>query len=155
MQVNIEFVIYDEVLDKFEIDENVYAIELNDEQMKTYNLLKDNDLHLYNWLQKSDFFLNWVKEEIYPECSDKKIAISVVDDIMFLRYYFFKVTSGDIHYEYFIKLFDIHHESDWQDREEVGEEIIEHLLVKRKELIIDLKNDTNIELNENNSEMVE
>ncbi len=138
MQVKFEFVTYDEVLDTFVPDENIYLLELDDEQAQTYELLKETDLHLYNWFQESEFFLNWVKEEVYPEQTDKKIAISVINEIMFLRFYFFKVTSGDVHYEYFKDLFDILDESDWQDREDVGAKILEHLVVKRKELIIDL-----------------
>ncbi|MCX6077572.1 MAG: hypothetical protein NTW78_11915 [Campylobacterales bacterium] len=139
MQVKFEFVIYDETLDKFEQDDNVYLLELNDEQILTYNLLKDKDLYLYNWFQESEFFITWIKENVYPQSIGKKIAISVIDDILFLRFYFFKVTSGDIHYEYFKKLFDIFHEANWQDREEVGEQILERLLIKRRELIIELK----------------
>ena len=141
MQVKFEFVIYDETLDKFEQDENVYLFELDDEQTLTYNLLKDRDLYLYNWLKESEFFITWIKEKIYPQSKGKKIAISVINDILFLRFYFFKVTSGDTHYEYFKKLFNIFHEANWQDREEVGEQIIECLNVKRKELIIDLIED--------------
>ncbi|MFA6137246.1 MAG: hypothetical protein WC667_04095 [Sulfurimonas sp.] len=141
MQVTFEFVIYDETLDKFEQDDNVYLFELNDEQTQTYNLLKDRDLYLYNWFKESDFFTTWIKEKVYPESIGKKIAISVINDILFLRFYFFKVTSGDTHYEYFKKLFDIFHEANWQDREEVGEQILERLVVKRQELIIELKED--------------
>ncbi len=150
MQVKFEFVHYDETLDTFEPDENIYTLELNDEQAQTYALLKDSDLHLYNWFQESDFFLNWIKEEVYPNDLDKKIAISVIDEIMFLRFYFFKVTSGDTHYEYFKKLFDIYHEEEWQDREDVGEEILTHLAIKRQDLIITLSEDT--ESNMDNSE---
>jgi len=141
MQVRFEFVIYDEALDKFDKDENEYILELDDEQTKTYDLLKDADLLLYNWFKESDFFLSWLKEEIYPDSIGKKIAISEIDEIAYLRFYFFKVTSGDAHYEYFKKLFNIFQESDWQDREEVGEEILERLMVKRQELIIELKED--------------
>ena len=151
MQVKFEFVIYDETLDKFELDENVYILELNDEQTQTYNLLKDTDLHLYDWFKESEFFLNWIKSEVYPDSEDKKIAISVINEILFLRFYFFKVTSGDVHYDYFKKLFNVYHEIDWQEREEVGDEILRHLMVKRQELIIDLKEDE--EVNESNSEV--
>ena len=146
MQVKFEFVSYDEALDRFEPDENIYTLVLNDEQTQTYELLKDNDLHLYNWFKESDFFLNWIKEEVYPNQVNKKIAVSSINDILFLRYYFFKVTSGDSHYEYFKELFNIFEESDWQDREDMGREILEHLVVKRQELIIALKE------NENDSE---
>ena len=142
MQVKFEFVIYDETLDKFELDENIYSYDLDDEQVQTYKLFKDVDLHLYNWFKESDFFLNWIKKEVYPDSIDKKIAICDIDDISFRRYYFFKVTSGDTHYDYFKKLFNIHHETDWQDREEVGVEILEQLVVKRQELIIELKEET-------------
>lgn len=141
MQVKFEFAIYDETLDKFNLDEKVYSFELDEEQTQTYNLLKDIDLHLYNWFKESEFFLNWIKEEVYPDEIGKKIAICDIDDISFRRYYFFKVTSSDTHYDYFKKLFNIHHELDWQDREEVGEEILQHLKVKRQELIIELKDD--------------
>ena len=48
------------------------------------------------------------------------------------------MTSADTHYEYFKKLFNISHELDWQDREDVGKEILEKLVVERRELIIDL-----------------
>ncbi|WP_455757367.1 hypothetical protein [Sulfurimonas sp.] len=139
MQVKFEFAIYDEALDTFELDENIYSYELDEEQAQTFKLLKDVDLHLYNWFKESDFFLNWIKEEVYPDSIGKKIAVCDINDISFRRYYFFKVTSGDTHYDYFKRLFNIHHELDWQDREEVGEEILEHLAVKRQELIIELK----------------
>ena len=141
MQVKFEFAIYDEALDKFELDENIYSYVLDDEQVQSYNLFKDADLHLYNWFKESEFFLNWIKEEVYPDSIGKKIAICDINDISFRRYYFFKVTSADTHYDYFKKLFNIHHELDWQDREEVGEEILERLILKREELIIELKED--------------
>jgi hypothetical protein len=139
MQVKFEFVNYDEKLDKFEPSETVYTFELDEQQAQTYNLLKDDDLHLYNWFKESDFFLDWIKEEIFPDSIGKKIAISIIDDIAYLRFYFFRVTSAESHYEYFEKLFNIYRESDWQDREEVGEQILEQLMIKRKELIIELK----------------
>lgn len=138
MQVKFQLVTYDEELDKFELDENVYPLELDDEQSETYELLKHVDLHLYDWFQKSDFFLNWIKDEIYPESNGKKIAICDINAISFRRFFFFKLTSGDVHYEYFKKLFGIFEESEWQDREDVGEEIMKALKVKRQELIIAL-----------------
>ena len=141
MQVKFEFVIYDDALDTFELDEKTYSYELNDEQAKTYELLKEVDLHLYNWFKESELFLQWIKEEVYPESLGKKIAICDIDDVSFRRYYFFKVTSGDVHYEYFKKLFDIYHATDWQDREDIGEEILEQLKTKRQELIFELKED--------------
>ena len=139
MQVKFQLVTYDEELDKFELDENVYPLELDDEQSETYELLKHVDLHLYDWFQKSDFFLNWIKEEVYPESIGKKFAICDINERSFRRFYFFKLTSGDIHYEYFKKLFGIFEESEWQDREDVGKEIMKDLMVKRQELIIELK----------------
>jgi len=142
MQLKFEFVIYDETLNKFELDENEHLFELNDEQTQTFNLLKDSDLHLYNWFKESEYFLDWIKEEVYPESIGKKIAIRHINEIDYTRFYFFKVTSGDTHYEYFKKLFDIHHELDWQDREEVGKEILEHLVIKQQELIMELKEET-------------
>jgi len=139
MQLKLEFVIYNDSLDKFELDEKDHLLELNDEQTQTYNLLKDGDLYLYNWLKESDFFINWIKEEVYQDSIGKKIAIRSINDIDYTRFYFFKVTSGDIHYEYFKKLFDIYHEIEWQDREEIGAKILEKLMIKRQELIIELK----------------
>ena len=139
MQVKFQLVTYDEELDKFELDDNVYPLELDDEQSETYELLKHVDLHLYDWFQKSDFFLNWIKEEIYPESIGKKFAICYINVTSFRRFYFFKLTSGDVHYEYFKKLFGIFEESEWQDREDVGKEIQKDLMVKRQELIIELK----------------
>ncbi|MGB5965085.1 MAG: hypothetical protein WBF77_00870 [Sulfurimonadaceae bacterium] len=139
MQVKFQLVTYDEELDKFELDDNVYPLELDDEQSETYELLKHVDLHLYDWFQKSDFFLNWIKEEVYPESIGKKFAICDINDKSFRRFYFFKLTSGDVHYEYFKKLFGIYEESEWQDREDVGKEILKDLMVKRQELIIELK----------------
>jgi len=141
MQIKFQLVPYDEKLDQFEFNENTYLLELDDKQTQTYELLKDTDLHLYNWFKESDFFLNWIKEEVYPDSIGKKFAISDINGISFIRFYFFKVTSADSHYEYFKKLFNIHEESEWQDREEVGKEILEHLMVKRQELIIELKED--------------
>jgi len=56
MQVEFELVVYDQDQDKFDIDENVYTLELNEEQEKTFNLLKGVDIDLYNWFKESDFF---------------------------------------------------------------------------------------------------
>lgn len=141
MQVRFEFAIYDEELDTFELDDNVYSFELNEEQAQTYELLKEADLHFYNWFKDSKIFNNWIKEEVYPDKIGKKIVICDIDDVSYRRFYFFKVTSSDSHYDYFKELFDIYHELDWQDREEVGEKILEQLVEKRKELIIELKED--------------
>ena len=151
MQVKFEFAIYDETLDKFDLDDNVYSYELDDEQEQTYKLLKDVDVHMYNWFKESDFFLNWINEEVYPDSIGKKIVICDINDTSFRRYFFFKVTSGDSHYEYFKRLFEIHHESEWQDREEIGAEILEKLVLKRKELIIELKE--NVIENEDDTEI--
>ena len=143
MQLEFELVTYDDKLDKFDLDEIMYQIEISDEEAQTYELLKSSDLNLYNWLKESDSFIKYVREEVYPDSNNRKIAISDINGTTFRRFYFFKVTSADSHYEYFKKLFNIHAESDWQDREEVGEEILEHLMGKRQDLIIDLKeNDT-------------
>jgi len=141
MQIKFQLVTYNEELDNFELDENIYQLDLNDEQSKTYELLKPVDLHLYNWFMESDFFLNWIKEEIYPESIGKKFAICDINETSFRRYFFFKLTSGDIHYDYFKNLFNIIEESDWQDREDVGKEIVRNLMGKRQELIIELKNE--------------
>jgi len=138
MQIEVELVTYDEALDKFELDETLYQFELNEDDTKTYELLKSSDQHLYNWLQKSDSFVKYIKEEVYPDSENKKIAISDINGVSYRRFYFFKVTSGDSHYDYFKALFNIHEESDWQDREDVGEEILQHLSTKRKELILNL-----------------
>jgi len=141
MQVKFELVNYNESLDTFEIDDREYFLELNEAQTETYNILKSEDLHLYNWFKESDFFINWLKKEVYPDSVGKKLTINYINDITFVRFYFFKVTSGDSHYDYFKKLFNIHEESQWQDREEIGEEILDHLAIKRKELIIELDKD--------------
>jgi len=138
MQIKFELVTYDEELDKFELDETMYQMELSDEDAQTYELLKSSDQALYNWLQESDFFLKYIKEEVYQNNENKKFAISDINGTSFRRFYFFKVTSSDSHYEYFKKLFNIHEESDWQDREDIGEEILQYLSTKRKELILEL-----------------
>jgi len=138
MQLEFELVTYDEKLDKFNLDETMYQIELGEEDAQTYELLKSSDLNLYNWLKESDSFKKYVREEIYPEGDHEKIAISDINGTTFRRFYFFKVTSGDSHYEYFKKLFTILEESEWQDREDVGEEILAQLMVKRQDMIIDL-----------------
>ena len=139
MQLKFELVTYDEELDKFNLDETMYQMEISDEEAQTYELLKSSDLNLYNWLKESDSFIKYVREEIYPDGEHKKIAISDINGTTFRRFYFFKITSGDSHYDYFKKLFTIYEESDWQDREEVGAEILEHLRVKRQDLLIDLE----------------
>ena len=138
MQIKFELVNYDEELDRFEIDEKSYELELNDEEVEGYKLAKSSDMKLYNWLKKSDSFLKYINEEVYQDSENKQFAISDIDGISFIRFYFFKVTSGDSHYEYFKKLFKIHEESEWQDREDVGEEILQCLSTKRKELILNL-----------------
>ena len=138
MQIEFELVTYDDELDKFELDETIHQLEISDEDAQSYELFKSSDLNLYNWFKEADFFLNYVNEKIYPDSKHNKIAISDINGTTFRRFYFFKVTSGDSHYEYFKKLFNVYEESDWQDREEVGEEILKHLMVKRQDLIIDL-----------------
>ena len=138
MEITFELVTYNEELNSFEQDENIYKLELNDEDTETYNLLKESDMSLYNWFQKLEPFLNYVKEEIYQNSEGKKFAVSDINGTTFIRFYFFKVTSSDSHYEYFTKLFNIHVESEWQDREDVGELILEYLSYKQKELIIEI-----------------
>jgi len=138
MQMKFGLVTYDDDLDRFELDKNSHQIELTDEEVKEYKLLKSSDLNLYHWLKESDSFLKYVKEEVYQDSENKKFAIRDINDTSYVRFYFFKVTSGDSHYEYFKKLFNIHEESDWQDREDIGEEILQCLSTKRKELILEL-----------------
>lgn len=147
MLLEFQLAVYDEKLNKFDLDEAIYQIEISEEDAQTYEILKSSDLHLYNWLRESDFFIKYIAEEIYQNSENKKIAICDINDISFRRFYFFKVTSADSHYEYFKKLFKIVEESEWQDREEIGEEILEHLMLKRQELIIDLS-EYSIEENE-------
>jgi hypothetical protein len=139
MQIKLEFVAYDEELNKFTIDKNSYFLDLDEEQKEHYELVKNKDFDLYNWLKESDFFIQWIKEEVYQDDIKKKIAISDIDGISFLRFYFFKVTSSDIHYEYFKNFFNIHTETEWQDREDTGREILEYLSTKQQELIFELK----------------
>jgi len=139
MHIEFELVTYNEDLDTFDLNETMYQIELSEEEAQSYELFKSSDLNLYNWLKESSFFIDYLREEIYPHTHDKKIAISDINGTTFRRFFFFKVSSADTHYEYFKKLFNVYEESDWQDREEVGEEILEQLRVKRKELLIDLK----------------
>ena len=138
MQIKFGLVTYDDDLDRFELDENNHQIELEEEEAKEYELLKSSDLDLYHWLKESDSFLKYIKEEVYQDSENKKFAIRDINDTSYVRFYFFKVTSGDSHYEYFKKLFNIHEESDWQDREDIGEEILQCLSTKRKELILEL-----------------
>jgi hypothetical protein len=138
MQINFELAFYDEESDKFELDGNVYTLELNEEESKKYEELKNSDLDLYHWFKESDSFVKYMNEEVYQENENKKFAICDINDTSFRRFYFFKVTSADRHYEYFIRLFNIHKESEWQDREDVGEEILRYLSTKRKELILEL-----------------
>ena len=138
MTIKLEFAIYDDTLDAFSLDETIYTYELNEDQAKTYELFKSEELHLYNWFTESQSFQTWLKEEVYVDKDISKVAICDIDEISFRRFYFFKVTSGDVHYEYFKELFEIFHETDWQDREEVGEKILLELQTKRQEFIIDL-----------------
>ncbi len=130
------------------VDELLQDNDISDEDAQTYELLKSSDLNLYNWLKESDFFIKHLREEIYPGGESKKVAISDINGTTFRRFYFFKITSGDGHYEYFKKFFNIYEESDWQDREEIGEEILEHLLIKRQDLIIELEKD---DIDDNNA----
>jgi len=138
MQINFELVTYDDELDRFELDETIYQLEIEGEDAEAYERVKLSDLRLYNWLKESDFFLKYIEEEVYQDSENKKFAISDINGTSYRRFYFFKVTSGDSHYEYFKRLFKIHEEADWQDREDVGEEILQHLSTKRKELILEL-----------------
>lgn len=146
MQIEFELVTYDEDLDKFDLDETIHKMDISDEEAQTYELLKSSELNLYNWLKESDSFNQYLKDEIYTDGKYRKVAISDINGTTYRRFYFFKVTSSDTHYEYFKKFFNIFEESDWQDREEIGEEILRHLLVKRQDLIIELT-EQNIEDN--------
>ncbi len=138
MQVKFELVTYNEELDFFDLDENIYQLEINEDEIEKFKNLKSSDLELYNWLKESDSFLKYIKEEVYQSGENKKFAISDINGVSYRGFYFFKVTSSDSYYEYFKKLFGIHEESDWQDREDIGEEILQCLSTKRKELILNL-----------------
>ena len=138
MQIEFELVTYNEALDTFDLDETMHQVKISDEDAQTYELLKSSDMNLYNWLKEADFFIKHLREEVFPDGEARKVAISDINGTTFRRFYFFKVTSGDSHYEYFKKLFNIYEASEWQDREEVGKEILEQLIVKRQELIIEL-----------------
>jgi len=138
MQIEFELVTYNEALDTFDLDETMHQVKISDEDAQTYELLKSSDMNLYNWLKEADFFIKHLREEVFPDGEARKVAISDINGTTFRRFYFFKVTSSDSHYEYFKKLFSIYEASEWQDREEVGKEILEHLIVKRQELIIEL-----------------
>ena len=138
MQITFELVNYNAEVNSFEQDMNSYQLVLNEEETESYTLFKDSDLNLYNWFRQSDSFLKFIKEEVYQDSENNKFAISDINSTSFIRFYFFKVTSGDSHYEYFKKLFNIYEETEWQDREDVGYEILEHLSVKQKELIIEI-----------------
>ncbi|CAA6808085.1 MAG: Unknown protein [uncultured Sulfurovum sp.] len=155
MQIQFELAKYDEALDKFDLDETLYQIEISEEDAQTYELLKSSDLNLYNWFIEADFFTQYIREEVYPYGDHKKIAVCDINDISFRRFFFFKVSSGDSHYDYFKKLFNIFEESDWQDREEVGKQILERLKTKRLELLIDLTEDVEIEHESKENETVE
>ena len=139
MQIKFELANYDEVLDKFDLDETMYEVEISEEEAQTYELLKSSDLNLYNWFKESDSFLKHMREEVYPDIENKKFAICDINDISFRRFFFFKVTSAESHYDYFKNLFTIFEESEWQDREDVGRMILEQLVVKRQELVIELQ----------------
>jgi len=138
MQIEFELVTYNEALDTFDLDETMHQVKISDEDAQTYELLKSSDMNLYNWLKEADFFIKHLREEVFPDGEARKVAISDINGTTFRRFYFFKVTSSDSHYEYFKKFFSIYEASEWQDREEVGKEILEHLIVKRQELIIEL-----------------
>lgn len=138
MQITFELVTYNEEQNSFEQDKNTYQIVLNEEEVESYTLHKDSDMELYAWFRDTESFITYMQEEVYPNNEDKIFAISDINGATYIRFYFFKVTSGDSHYEYFKKLFNIYEESEWQDREDVGYEILEHLSVKQEELILDL-----------------
>jgi hypothetical protein len=138
MKIEFELVTYDDTVDKFELDEAIYSIEINEDDAQTYEILKDSDMSLYNWLKESDSFVSFLANKLYADGVQRKIAISDINGKSYRRFYFFKVSSGDSHYDYFKKFFNIFEESDWQDREEIGSEILEHLIVKRQDLIIEL-----------------
>ena len=40
MQIEFELVTYDEALDKFDLDETMYQMEISDEEAQTYELLQ-------------------------------------------------------------------------------------------------------------------
>ena len=138
MQITFELVTYNKELKCFEQDDKVHRIELSEEEAEAYALHKNSDMSLYTWFRDLVSFVTYMQEEVYPDNEDKIFAISDINGTSFIRFYFFKVTSGDSHYEYFKKLFNIYEESEWQDREDVGYEILEHLSVKQEELMLDL-----------------
>jgi len=138
MQIIFELVIYNEAKNSFEQDKNTYQVELDKDEIESYRLYKNSDMKLYTWFRGTNSFITYMQEEVYPNSEDKTFAISDINGASFIRFYFFKITSGDSHYEYFKKLFNIYEETEWQDREDVGSEILEHLSVKQKELILEL-----------------
>jgi succinate dehydrogenase flavin-adding protein (antitoxin of CptAB toxin-antitoxin module) len=86
MQINFGLVIYDDDLDRFELDADTHQIELTDEEIKEYELLKSSDLNLYHWLKESDSFLKYMKEEVYQDSKNKKFAIRDINDTSYVRF---------------------------------------------------------------------
>ena len=76
MQIEFELVNYNEELDKFDLDETIYQINISDEDAQTYELLKSSDMHLYNWFKEADFLEKYLIEEVFPDGKARKIAIS-------------------------------------------------------------------------------
>lgn len=138
MNFKIKFVIFSEDQKKFIKDDNEYIFELDEEFEESYTTLEKNDKNIYNFFKNEKSFLKWIKEEVYPDYESAEIGISFIDDISYLRFWFFKVESGDAHYEYFMDYFSIFYDDLYDSRAGIGEEIVEKLKIERKGMVINL-----------------
>jgi hypothetical protein len=138
MNFKIKFVIFNDEEKKFVKDDNEYIFELDEELEESYGKIKKSDKEIYSFFKNDKSFLRWIKEEVYADQDIKEIGISMIGDISYLRFWFFKVESSDTHYEYFSEYFDIFFDDLYHSRSDIGNEILDNLVKERKNMTIDV-----------------
>lgn len=139
MNVKVKFVIFNEIENKFVKNDEEFTFELDEELENQYKTLKKSDKNIYNFFKNSQLFLKWIKEELFVDGNVKKVGISAIGDVSFLRFWFFKIESSQAHYDYFTNYFDIYVDVLFESRDSIGENILSHLKQESPKMIIDLE----------------
>ncbi|NOQ30421.1 MAG: hypothetical protein GQ570_04765 [Helicobacteraceae bacterium] len=147
MRIKFKFVIYNEEDKTFKKDDKDYFFEFNTDE-EQFEEIKNKELVFYNWFKESEVFTTWLNKEVYPNLTGQKVAITKIDTVNYLRFYFFKENALEHNYEYFMELFGIDEDIEWQDRENTYSMIMEHLGLQQQEMLIELVQDKSENINE-------
>lgn len=136
MNFKLKFIFWNKKENKYSKDDKIYDFKLNDELVKQFDGLEIDDNRTYQLLKNSEAFIEWV-EDIYKDMDIKKVGISKINDINYLKFWFYKPSSEAL-FEFFLEYFDLFFEDDWDDKENMDNEIQLCLIEERKKMLIQI-----------------